>query len=215
MDWSRAIDSYCERTGPGYWNEPLNLVSNLAFLVAAGIAWRISAGDRAGRLLAGLIALIGVGSWLFHAHAQVWALMADVVPILTFVLAGIALATPRFFGVPPWAGIAAAVVFLPAAALVSRAITAGAGPLNGSAPYLPVVLLIAGHAIALIRRAPKTARALAGMAAVLGLSLALRTLDRAACPVWPWGTHAAWHVLNAVALAWMVRILIRHDQKEI
>ena len=211
MDWSRAIDSYCERTGPGYWNEPLNLVSNLAFLVAAGIAWRLSAGDRAGRILAGLIALIGVGSGLFHAHARLWALLADVVPIQAFVLTCIAGATTRFFAVPAWAGAAAALAFLPAAALLARAIAAGTGPLNGSVPYLPVVLLIAGFAVALRRRAPATARGLAGAAALLGLSLALRTLDSAVCPAWPWGTHAAWHVLNAVVLAWLVRILVRHD----
>lgn len=211
MDWSRAIDSYCERIAPGYWGEPLNLVSNLAFLVAAGVAWRLSAGDRIGRILAALIAVIGVGSWLFHAHAQMWALLADVVPIQTFVLVCIAAATTRFFAVPVWAGAAAALAFLPAAALVTRTIAALAGPLNGSVAYLPVALMIAGYAVALHRRAPATARGLGGAAALLGLSLAFRTIDMAVCPAWPWGTHAVWHGLNAVVLAWMVRILVRHD----
>ncbi len=30
----RAIDLYCERLGPGLWAEPLNAVTNLAFILA-------------------------------------------------------------------------------------------------------------------------------------------------------------------------------------
>ena len=40
MDWLRVVDGYCERTGPGYWSEPLNALSNAAFLVAAWASWR-------------------------------------------------------------------------------------------------------------------------------------------------------------------------------
>ena len=34
------IDIYCERLGPGFWAEPLNATSNLAFIVSATLlAW--------------------------------------------------------------------------------------------------------------------------------------------------------------------------------
>jgi hypothetical protein len=36
------IDAYCERLGPGLWAEPLNAVTNLAFIVAAVICLRVS-----------------------------------------------------------------------------------------------------------------------------------------------------------------------------
>lgn len=134
-------------------------------------------------------------------------------PIQAFVLVCIAAATTRFFAVPAWAGVAVALAFIPAAALTERAISALAGPLNGSVRYLPVALLIAGYGVALCRRAPATARGLAGAALLLGLSLTFRTIDMAVCPAWPWGTHAVWHGLNAVVLAWMARILVRHDPK--
>ena len=32
VDWSGAVNSYCERTGPGYWSEPVNAFSNAAGL---------------------------------------------------------------------------------------------------------------------------------------------------------------------------------------
>ena len=100
MDWFRAVNSYCERTDASYWSEPVNALSNAAFLVAAVVAWRLAAraGDRAAQALALILAVIGVGSFLFHTHAQVWAMVADVVPIQVFILVYLALATIRFFG---------------------------------------------------------------------------------------------------------------------
>ena len=37
MAWSRIVDGYCERAGtdPNFWGEPLNAVTNIAFILAA------------------------------------------------------------------------------------------------------------------------------------------------------------------------------------
>ncbi|HRO12509.1 ceramidase domain-containing protein [Amaricoccus sp.] len=215
MDWFRAVNSYCERTGPEYWSEPVNAVTNAAFLLAAWLAWRMAArardgaGDRAGQGLALILAAIGVGSFLFHTHARVWAMLADVVPIQVFILVYLAVATVRFFGVPWWGGVAAAAAFVPASAVLARGMAAVVGPLNGSVEYLPVPLLIALYALALRRRAPEAARGLAIGAGVLVVSLFFRTVDVAVCPAFPLGTHFLWHLLNAAMLWWMIRVLVR------
>lgn len=36
-DWLAPVDGYCERTGPEPWSEPVNAVTNLAFLAAAAV----------------------------------------------------------------------------------------------------------------------------------------------------------------------------------
>jgi len=210
MDWLRAVNSYCERGGPGYWAEPVNALSNAAFLVAAWLAWRLASrtGDRAGQGLALVLGAIGVGSWLFHTHGQVWAMLADVVPIQVFILAYLAVATVRFFGAPWWGGAAAALAFVPASLAVARGIEAVAGPLNGSASYLPVPLLIALYALLLRRRAPEAARGLVVGAGMLAVSLFFRTVDAAVCPAFPLGTHFLWHLINAAMLWWMIRVLV-------
>ena len=212
MDWFRQVNGYCERTGAGYWSEPVNALTNIGFIVAAALCWRMLRGDRdpGARVLAVLLVAIGVGSWLFHTHAQVWALMADVVPIQLFILAYLYLATTRLFAAPPWLGALAALVFIPCASLVSAAARALVGPLNGSVGYLPVPLLIAGYGLALRARAPATARGLLLGAGLLALSLAFRTADAAVCPGFPLGTHFVWHLLNAAMLGWMIRVLHRH-----
>jgi hypothetical protein len=210
MDWFRAVNSYCERLGPGLGAEPLNAVTNASFLVAAWVSWRLSRrhGDRGGQALSLILAAIGIGSALFHTYAQVWAMLADVIPIQIFILVYLALATIRFFAAPPWVGIAAAAAFVPVSALASTALGALFGPLNGSIAYLPVPILIALYALALGRRAPAAARGLAIGAALLCVSLAFRTVDQAICGAFPIGTHFLWHLLNGVMLAWMIRVLV-------
>ena len=133
MDWFRAVNSYCERTDAGYWSEPVNALSNAGFLLAAVVMWRLAAGDRGARLLAAVLFLIGVGSFLFHTHAQVWAAVADVVPIQAFILIYVWLATVRFFALPWWAGALAVALFLPYAALAAQVIGAAFGLYGRSA----------------------------------------------------------------------------------
>lgn len=211
MDWFRSLDNYCERIDPGYWAEPVNAITNAAFVVAAIWAWRLAAraGDRGAQVLAVILGLIGIGSYLFHTHAQVWSLWADVVPIQVFILVYVHLATVRFFGLPWWGGVLAAVAFVPYAALTARGLASIVGSLNGSIGYVPVPILIAGYAAALWRRRPEAARGLAVGAGILVVSLVFRSLDRSVCEAFPLGTHFMWHVLNAVMLGWMIRVMVR------
>ena len=82
------IDIYCERVGPGLWAEPVNALTNLAFILAALASWRLA--RQHGRLrvdivlLIALVAAIGIGSSLFHTFANRWSAAADVIPILLF-----------------------------------------------------------------------------------------------------------------------------------
>ncbi|MFT4264719.1 MAG: ceramidase domain-containing protein, partial [Nocardioides sp.] len=174
--WSDAVDGYCERTDATFWAEPLNAVSNLSFVVAAVLAWRLAraAGDRAGQALAVGAAAIGAGSFLFHTVATRWALQADVWPIRVFVLLFIVLATPRLFAVPRWAGPVAAGGFVVVSVAVTRLLGYAVGPTNGSAGYaaVPLAMLLATGLLA--RHSPALARGLGAGSLVFCLSLLFR-----------------------------------------
>lgn len=86
MELLRQVDGYCERLGPEYWAEPVNAVTNAAFVIVALWTWRRSAGVPLARALSVVLGLIGIGSYLFHTHAQVWSAIADVAPIAGFIL---------------------------------------------------------------------------------------------------------------------------------
>jgi hypothetical protein len=211
MDWTRAIDAYCERTDPSYWSEPINAVTNAAFLVAAFVMWRRTRGLQMplATTLVVILAAIGVGSYLFHTHGQVWAALADTAPILLFILVYIFAANLHFWAWPLWAALLGTAAFIPYAALLT--------PLFQALPffevssfYWPVPVLIFAYAVLLRRRAPETARGLALGAGILVASLTFRSLDETLCDAIPFGTHFMWHILNGLMLGWMIEVYRRH-----
>ncbi len=211
MEWTRFIDGYCERLGPDYWAEPVNAVTNAAFVLAALVMWvRIRGhGLWLAQALVVLLAAIGVGSYLFHTHAQVWAALVDVTPIGLFILVYLFAANLHFWNMRLWVALLGTLAFIP----YSIALT----PVFNALPffeissfYWPVPLLIAGYAFALRNRTSATSRGLWIGAGILTPSLVFRSIDEPLCGAWPLGTHFLWHILNAVMLGWMIEVYRRH-----
>ncbi len=211
MDPLRFIDAYCERTDPTYWSEPVNAVTNAAFLIAALImAARLRGqGLPLASLLCGLLFVIGIGSYLFHTHAQVWAAMADTIPIVLFSLTYIFAANLHFWRMPLWAALFGMALYIPYTMLLTPVFEA-LPFFTISSFYWPLPLLIFAYAILLRPRHPDTARGLTIGAGILCLSLTFRSLDEPLCASLPLGTHFLWHILNAVMLGWMIEVYRRH-----
>ncbi len=209
MSWASAVDGYCERLGPGLWAEPLNAVTNLAFLIAAALLWPRLRGLALPRLLCGVLAAIGLGSGLFHTVAARWAALADVLPILGFILIYVFAVNRAVWGMARlWAGVGVLLV-VPYAAVATPVLARLLPGLGGSAGYASVDLLIWLYAAALARRAPRFAGGMAVGAGLLALSIWARAEDMPLCPIWPEGTHFLWHLINALMLGWMIEALRR------
>lgn len=204
---------YCERLSGDFWAEPLNAVSNGAFILAAlaGLLLylREKRGDWPPALLIGLVFAIGIGSFLFHTMPQRWTLLADVIPIQLFAFFYFGLALRRFLGLSLAAAVIGTLLFLGA----SFALSAGLAPLlpsaaRGSAGYASFVLALFGVAAALWQRDRASARLIGAAALVFAVSLTLRSLDAALCQSVPFGTHFLWHVLNATVLYLLLRVAV-------
>ncbi|SPF78354.1 hypothetical protein [Pseudoprimorskyibacter insulae] len=204
MNWTEAVDGYCERLGPGLFDEPLNAATNLAFIAVAVWLWPQCRG--VARVLCAILFAIGTGSLLFHTFAQPWAGVLDVAPIALFILVYIFAATRDFLGQNKWVSAAAVLAFFPFAALTAPILGRIPG-LESSAAYTPVPLLIAIYAGVLWRRDRDTARRLATGAGLLCVSIGFRALDMPMCGALPIGTHFLWHCLNAAMLGWMIAAL--------
>jgi hypothetical protein len=206
MDWTRTIDNYCERLGPAFWAEPWNAVTNAAFIAAAVVG--LIAAARGGRLdrpfalLVALTVLVGIGSFLFHTFATVWAVTADVIPIQLFIVAYFALAMRRFAGFPWWGAALATVAFMLVAFVGGGALrTATGGALNGSEGYVPPLLALVVVGLALVAAGRRGAGwSLVAAGGIFAVSLTFRTIDMAVCEAFPLGTHFLWHILNGVLL---------------
>ncbi|MGX5777299.1 ceramidase domain-containing protein [Methylorubrum zatmanii] len=203
--WFEPVRAYCERTDAGFWAEPVNALTNAAFLLAAGLAVRRARGDGPVLALAAVVFVVGLGSFLFHTLANRWSMLADVIPIAVFIYGYFALAMIRFFGLRPLVATAVTLAF----AAFNLGLTPGldaltgrsvAGLTNGSIDYVPAILALLGVGLALLPRAPGAARSVLVTAGIFLVSLTFRTVDVASCGSLPLGTHFLWHVLNAAVL---------------
>lgn len=210
------IDLYCERTAIGLWNEPLNAVTNLAFIVAglllvvalrrAGPAVRR---DPAILALTALLFAIGLGSGLFHTFATRWAVMADVIPIALFILLYMYLALRRLVAAPLWGCLLGVAVVL----LLTVVMPLVFGFSVSTYGVALAAMLGVGGFLHFGRRHPAGPRILLA-AGIFALSLALRTADEPLCAVLPFGTHFLWHLLNAVVLYSLVRTMMKHGTEK-
>ena len=210
MDWYRHIDGYCERLDPGFWAEPVNALTNAAFLIAALImAYRLrDAALPLAYVLTVLLALIGIGSFLFHTFATPWAAVLDVVPIILFALLYLYVASRAFLCLSPLWSALTLPAFLGFTALTLPLFSKL--PLYGaSASYLSLPLVILLYAF-LLRANPPLSRGLALGAGLLLVSLTFRSLDMPACEALHVGTHFGWHIVNAIMLGWMIELYRRH-----
>lgn len=206
--WQEKFIAYCERTDFSYWSEPVNAVTNVAFVIAAAVVWPHTRGNALARLMVFVLVVIGMGSFLWHTHASAWAGLLDVLPILAFILLYLFAATRDYLRAPGWLALVVTALFLPYAGGVSWTIGLVWPAAGANAAYFSVAVLIASYGVRL-RRKP-VGRGLLGGAALLCVSLGFRMADASVCDGFAPGTHFMWHILNAAMLGWMIRIYCRH-----
>jgi hypothetical protein len=208
------IDQYCERIAPGLWNEPFNLISNLAFVAAGILVWRLLNQQRSQlvgpiwdiTLLTVLLFAIGIGSALWHLFANRWSLLADTIPILLFINIYLLSCLFRVFSLPAVLGLGFFILYHIVNFSIQSALPGDF--LNGSIFYLPTWGFLLAITVAASKRQNAGYHYYLGGFIIFTISLLFRTVDQSICSAVPVGTHFIWHLLNAVALYLLMRGLL-------
>ena len=205
------ITLYCERVGSGLWAEPMNALSNIAFLIAAIATWYLA--NRMGLLslaiwlLIGLLVAIGVGSSLFHTWATPIAKLLDVTAIALFQIAYLWIYSRQVIKLKSlWTVLL--VVFLVSAIVLTRQFTQ---LLNGSIVYAPGVAILMGLGLYHWQQRKRGRVLLLTATGIFLIALFFRTIDLAICPDWGVGTHFLWHLLNGVVLYLSMKALLQNQ----
>src|SRR5210317_2025677 len=136
------IDLYCERLSAEYFAEPVNALSNIAFLVAAFYAWKLTRQQSAASshlyYLILLMIAIGAGSLSFHVFANSISQYADLLPIFAFQLFYLWLYEKLMWGFTRLNRINLGILFILSVIVSSRF----SGYLNGSILYAPTLVLM-------------------------------------------------------------------------
>jgi len=212
MQKADYIDNYCERTSALFWAEPLNAVTNLAFLIAAYFAYKYwkakGAGEKDILVLIWILATVGLGSFLFHTFAQGWSMLADVIPIAFFIYLAIFSASLRVFGRSKLQSILIVSVFFAFNALCERYIPSDL--LNGSIMYLPAFLALLTMTFLARAKNLQAHKAFLNASILFIISLTFRSLDSVTCEYTPaqLGTHFMWHILNGLLMFNIIKGLL-------
>lgn len=208
------IDIYCERLEPGLWAEPLNAITNLAFIIGGFFALKLARKEQAldwrSGLLIALIFAMGIGSTLFHTFAVTWAMLSDVLPILAFQIVFIVLYGQNVMKLKfPFCQLPLVPFFI----LMYVSMQLPREWLNGSLEYAPALIFVTAFGLYHLKNAAREKWGLLAVSGVFIVSMTMRSIDMSVCEVLPIGTHFLWHCLNAVVLYLTTRAYILNASK--
>ena len=198
---------YCELPIWGDIFEPLNTVSNLAFIVAAYFVWRLlqtTEGNSLRRqlgVLGVLLAAIGIGSGLWHYYGTGWSLVADVIPIQLFLLTFLWFLLGQLYQ-SLWLRLGLMLGFVATTILVPMIVPFASG-------YIGALVFAFGLSYFVFRNSKQQGRYFFITLLIFSLSLTIRQLDLPTCDLTHGhGLHLFWHVLNGYVLYRLARTLI-------
>lgn len=209
------LDAYCERAGdPALWAEPLNAITNLFFIWFAYKSVQLlrSMPEHSLRRMGDVWALaaamfaIGIGSGLWHTHATQSTMLADVIPIGIFINIYIFSLFIRLAGWRWWQALGVWLVFQ--GATVASEMYLPREMLNGSIMYGPPLLMLGFGTFWLWLKQRESWRELGFISLLFLASLTFRTIDLMVCTTFFMGTHFIWHMINAVVLYRLVKLLV-------
>ncbi|MEM7211363.1 MAG: ceramidase domain-containing protein [Pseudomonadota bacterium] len=215
---AHKIFNYCERAqDPSFWAEPLNAVTNAAFLIAAAvcllIALRARRADGPVLWLIAVMTAIGVGSFLFHTYAETWAALADVIPIGIFILSFFVLSMRCFAGLSWGRSFLMMVGFIVALVAMSWMMnTFLRDVIGGSISYGPALVSLFVVGVWFHLRGHPAGMWMMTVSGIFLVSLTARSVDYLYCDQIPLGTHWLWHILNGVVLGGLTLAMIRHGE---
>ncbi|NDH80144.1 MAG: hypothetical protein EBY70_07935, partial [Burkholderiaceae bacterium] len=193
MQLLSPIDIYCERLDASFWSEPINAITNLAFIIAGWLIWCIRS-PRSG-LMAILLILIGLGSFSFHTFANRLTGLLDVLAIALYLVSFAYLIPKQWSWGSRWTQIGSVITLFILIVLCQFA----TNYMKPALPWMPPGIYVGAWSALFLYAAltqnfnPIAARYLWLAVLVFPFSLLSRQLDMPLCES-GFSTHWLWHV---------------------
>jgi len=204
------VDYYCERTGPEFWSEPINALTNISFIIASLVIFYLYKKEKqkdVSILILGIMSMsVGIGSFIFHTLAIRWASLFDLLPIAIFSTYLVYLSARRSRGL----SIGKSLIFL-FGFFMFLGITMKFAPMNilsGSLMYVPVILTV----IYFAKYGKNNNKYFKLGAFFFILSIIFRTLDSYMVGHFELGTHFLWHTFNGLTFFFLMRAVMKQPK---
>ena len=204
MNWFTSLNIYCERLGPGFWNEPINALSNLIFILFGFILVFKTMPNKLCLFLSIQIILIGTASFLFHTFANILVGLIDTVSIMLFGVTYVFGSNYYLLKLSTVTSLIIAFSLVPFSFIVSQLTIMSFGSLNGSTLYLSFIILFVTYSYLIRKEFAQMSTILFCSALFLAISIFFRTIDIISCNSISVGTHFVWHIMNGLLLGTLV-----------
>ncbi len=195
---------YCERTSDHFFSEPLNAITNLAFIFVSLLIFKNSRHITYANILAPIIFFIGLGSLLFHTIPSKLTGLMDVFFILLFVSVYAYLIYRTVFKYSLlvssiYTFIAPFIYFVLGNNIKNYFIMLG-----DSSFYLVILIHLFLIYIVSLKKSFKNSSNILIAGLIFTISIFLRVADKYFCEINIFGTHFIWHIFNATVLYFLV-----------
>ena len=195
------MDFYCERTNEQIFNEPVNAISNIFFIIVSLSLIKILRKNQSNKIYyiqPILIFFIGIGSFLFHLNPNIITLYSDVIPIFLFSLSFIFFFNRDVININNLNNALLFLLFFFLFLFITPKLNYEI--LNGSEFYFANYFFLTMYTIWLYLKKSDFFQLLLLGFIFFNLSILLRSLDNHICEYFSIGTHFLWHFLNAYLL---------------
>ena len=195
------MDFYCERTNEQIFNEPVNAISNIFFIIVSLSLIKILRKNQSNKIYyiqPILIFFIGIGSFLFHLNPNIITLYSDVIPIFLFSLSFIFFFNRDVININYLNNALLFLLFFFLFLFITPKLNYEI--LNGSEFYFANYFFLTMYTIWLYLKKSDFFQLLLLGFIFFNLSILLRSLDNHICEYFSIGTHFLWHFLNAYLL---------------
>ena len=195
------MDFYCERTNNQIFNEPINAISNIFFIIVSISLLKILKKNQVDKIYYVqpiLIFFIGVGSFLFHLKPNLITMYSDIIPIFLFSLSFIFLFNRNVINISSVNSALLFILFFILLLFITPKLNYEI--LNGSEFYFANYFFLTMYSIWLYLKKSDSFQLLLLGFIFFNLSIFLRSIDNHICNYFSIGTHFLWHFFNAYLL---------------
>lgn len=210
------IPIYCERGNLEGLAEPLNAISNIAFILASFGIYKLLTKYRIQKIeykvVLILILSIGVGSFLWHATRHSYTLLLDVVPV------SLSFAAITYIFLAKLIGNKLLALLLALLLIPGRFFISSFAPTDITSSLIRNLINATVFLVIIVWTFKKygiVALEGFGILAVYLIAITMRSIDLQICPTFPVGTHFLWHIFNAFAVYLAVRFLIKLELSQL
>lgn len=203
---------YCEGASWFLLEQPLNVLSHVAFFICAVMIWLNDQGRGSSlSLLAALLAICGLTGMAWHASEVQIALALDLAAQITLVGVLTTVLANQILGWTPLNSVIVSIIMV-LLTLLGRNLGLPFLLQNGGA-FLPIMIFLVLLGFNRIQNGhPRPAKYLIASAYTLFIAMILHSLDWVVCTEFSLGTHWAWQV--GIAITAYLAIEAVHKNRE-